>query len=262
MNPIKKPGAVASLLDSIILASHSIRVAGRKVHPYLLMFNCGVIAAVLFIYWYAQRSAGIVFEKFLAVFLVVFFLYEFVFARLKAKVLNSASRSYLQDLLFLVPAALLFFKIFGVPVAAGLDLIGLFLPLLIAWTRLGCFLGGCCYGIPCRFGPVYPPEVFVPYRLGCQKYSPGQATNERVFPIQLVESAVNLLLWIVLLHYEVLLKGKVLPVYLLSYCFYRFFSDFLRSASARHKIGVFSQAQIFAIIFVCACLIWIWGGRL
>lgn len=51
--------------------------------------------------------------------------------------------------------------------------------------RIGCFLGGCCYGMPCAWGVSYPEGSF-PYSV----YG-----GVPLFPVQLVEASVLFLLF-------------------------------------------------------------------
>ena len=51
--------------------------------------------------------------------------------------------------------------------------------------RIGCFLGGCCYGVPCAWGVAYP-EGSLPYSV---------CGNAPLFPVQLVEAGSLFLLF-------------------------------------------------------------------
>ena len=72
----------------------------------------------------------------------------------------------------------------------GAYLLNALLPLLAlgqAIGRIGCFLGGCCYGVPCAWGVVYLK--------GSLPYSVYGGTP--LFPVQLVEAGSLFLLFIV-----------------------------------------------------------------
>ena len=76
----------------------------------------------------------------------------------------------------------LFIFIFGRFTTCGrMFLMNMFLPIFALAQgigRIGCFLGGCCYGFPCNFGVSYPPGSYPYSMIGPAK----------VFPVQLVES--------------------------------------------------------------------------
>ena len=61
------------------------------------------------------------------------------------------------------------------------------IPLFHFFGRIGCFLGGCCYGIESDFGFVFTNAVV------------QSANGVRRFPVQLFESGFNLLLFIFLI---------------------------------------------------------------
>lgn len=64
-----------------------------------------------------------------------------------------------------------------------------FLPAMVlaqSIGRIGCFLGGCCYGCPCELGVHYPPGSLPHAQLG----------DVTLFPIQLVESLLLFVLFL------------------------------------------------------------------
>ena len=75
------------------------------------------------------------------------------------------------------------------------DLYALGIPLFHTFGRIGCFLGGCCYGVESSFGFIVEKN----------DYSPGLAGVRR-FPLQLLEALLNLILffvlWAVYRHYN------------------------------------------------------------
>jgi len=77
--------------------------------------------------------------------------------------------------------------------------------------KLGCFCSDCCSGIECSIGIYY------------------ESSRRFAFPVQLVESAVALIIFFILLYYRKKAKlGLMHPVFLILYSSTRFFSEFLR----------------------------------
>jgi hypothetical protein len=64
----------------------------------------------------------------------------------------------------------------GEPLAAWLDIVAVGLCGFLAFGRIGCFLTGCCHGIPCGFGVVYP-------------FADHPVHGVRLYPVQLLEAA-------------------------------------------------------------------------
>ena len=81
-------------------------------------------------------------------------------------------------------ALLLYLHHFQLPYGVYLSSITPAIPLAHAFGRIGCFFAGCCYGIP------YDPPIGI-----CLKNAIGTApTDIPLFPVQLLESGLNLLL--------------------------------------------------------------------
>lgn len=110
------------------------------------------------------------------------------------------------------------------------------LPLGQAFGRIGCFMAGCCYGLPGNIG-FYMPALQI-----------------TVFPIQLVESAYTFVLFIVLMKMgrSRLPKGRMLGTYLVGYGAGRFVIEFFRGDAVRGFIGPLSVAQWVSIGSVAA----------
>lgn len=124
----------------------------------------------------------------------------------------------------------------------GLDTKSLFnmvtpgIPLFHCLGRIGCFLAGCCYGFP----------LPAPLSLG------GLVIDR--FPTQLIESAFNLVLFIVIvlgqrrkdnLHW--------LRIYLTTYAVFRFLIEFTRGDAIRGVFFGISTSQIISLAIVVYC---------
>lgn len=134
-----------------------------------------------------------------------------------------------------------------------LDEMAPLVPLFHAVARVGCFLGGCCYGIACPIGFTAHGNPLVP------------AVNDVCrFPVQLLESLCNLILFIVL--YRLLLcpktaerlRGRFFYLYLAAYAVIRFSDEFLRGDEIRGFVLGLSTSQFISILVLIAALIgWI-----
>ncbi len=138
-------------------------------------------------------------------------------------------------------AGCIYLKAAKLPIVTYADSIAPFVPLFHGFARIGCFFGGCCYGIECEFGFVATGNDIVPGLCGVRR-----------FPVQLLEAAVNFLLFAVL---TVLYrkrrddwKGAFLPLYLGAYSVARFFIEFLRGDEYRGYVGVLSTSQFISLL--------------
>lgn len=101
--------------------------------------------------------------------------------------------------------------------------------------RLGCFFGGCCYGIPTEscFGVFFPDNL-----------QAGIIHNGiKVFPTQLFEAILVLIIFILLAF----VKNKF-HLYMLCYAICRFFIEFIRAENIEKLF--LSKAQTISLIIV------------
>lgn len=129
------------------------------------------------------------------------------------------------------------------------------IPLVHCFGRIGCFLAGCCYGIPYDglFAVTYPEGSFAP-------------ANIPLFPVQLVEAAflviISLILWEIS---ERKSGGDVIEAYLFLYGCLRFCLEFVRFDSERGSIGILSTSQwislIMVMVIVARRFLWVFSTK-
>lgn len=105
--------------------------------------------------------------------------------------------------------------------------------------RIGCFLAGCCYGKPTESvcGVVFHNSLYAP-------------ADEKLFPIQLVSSGLNLLNFIFLYFLWKKMRGRAGvtgAAYIITYSIGRFFLEYFRGDLERGSVGVLSTSQFIAI---------------
>ncbi|MEG0663704.1 MAG: prolipoprotein diacylglyceryl transferase, partial [Clostridia bacterium] len=124
------------------------------------------------------------------------------------------------------------------PIGLYSDIIAPIIPLFHFFGRIGCFLGGCCYGIETSFGFLYENQLI------------PQASGVIRFPVQLLESLFNIILFLVLMLFfkKGKFKNKLIYIYLLIYSVGRFFIEFLRGDDYRGYIFSLSTSQFIGII--------------
>ena len=108
-------------------------------------------------------------------------------------------------------------------------------PLIYAIGKLGCFLNGCCYGID------YSGPLRVLY--SSSKHAPNGIS---LFPVQLVESIINLLIFIsvIIIYHKKKDIRITLPYIIIACSIVKFLLDFLRTPGTH----IISNNQIFCII--------------
>ena len=129
-----------------------------------------------------------------------------------------------------------------------MDIAALAVPLFHGFGRIGCFLSGCCYGVPWACGVTY-------------HYSQAPGANDVArFPVQLVEAVLNFGLFFFLrwLFTRKKASGKLMYLYLIVYPIYRFLLEFLRDDSYRGFFLGLSTSQLISLIllvFSCGMLV-------
>jgi len=254
----------ATVLDVFVVRAHTISVYGRKVHPYFIASDLAAVIALIVSLAVLGRFPGIAAKQFTLVFVGMIACYRLAL-EVKARWLGMPSRSFLQDSLFILfPLYALVVCTLHYPRALAFDVVGVLLPVYLAVVRIGCFLGGCCYGAPSRLGVIYPVEIFAPVD-GCRRFRPGTVPYGRVLPVQLLESVGALLLFSALfawLMQQSTPPGSALPFFLLGYSALRFVLDFWRPTSARPRIGVWSEAQVVCVGAGVLSAVWLPGFTL
>lgn len=119
-----------------------------------------------------------------------------------------------------------------------IDIWAVLTPLFHFFGRLGCFFGGCCYGIESHFGFTVNGNTLVPDINGVKR-----------FPVALLEAAFNLAIFFILLYLTNRHKaeGKRLFIYMLLYSPVRFSVEFLRGDEIRGFLFGLSTSQWISI---------------
>jgi len=125
------------------------------------------------------------------------------------------------------------------------DIVAASIPLFHFFGRIGCFLGGCCFGISCKFGFLYTNNPII------------EANGITRFPVPLLEAAFNIGLFFLLNHLlnKEKYKNRLLYIYLLIYAIGRFFIEFLRGDAYRGMLFIFSTSQIISILIIISVLL-------
>ena len=129
-----------------------------------------------------------------------------------------------------------------------------------AFGRVGCFIQGCCFGIPCKaFGVVYPAGTAPAARYpdvdsvveNLRRGSGAVASSVPLLPVQLLESAGNLLIGIalLLLFRKIRKTGMIAVCYFFAYAVLRFVLEFFRGDHTDRILGM-TRAQLVGLFIM------------
>src|ERR1700722_8488612 len=242
--------AFPGLLDFAVDHANRCVVFGVRYKPYWIMSDVAALSALAYAWAFSAHFPQVSFLGLYAGVAGALVAHKVVLEA-KAAFGRVAARSFLQDcLLIIIPTFVAINLAMGQPAALITAFLGLLMPLYGGIARIGCFLGGCCYGKPWHSGVKYPHALFVAQNNGCRRFSPGPEPSHRVFPIQLAEATAQLTLLtslVLLLWKEPRSDRYVFLFYLTLYAIVRFGLDCYRTTSACPRYGRFSEAQVVCV---------------
>ena len=135
----------------------------------------------------------------------------------------------------------------------ALDLYAVLTPLFHVFGRVGCFLGGCCYGKESHWGFLIEKNPLNPSIVGVVR-----------IPVQLLEAGCNLLIFafLLILFFREKHRNHLIDWYLFLYPVSRFILEFYRGDEIRGHIWLFSTSQwISMTLFTVALIRFVSKGR-
>lgn len=150
--------------------------------------------------------------------------------------------------------ALLGCKIAGCSKERVIRIVVPYIPLGHAIGRIGCVLAGCCYGTP----------YDGPFAIYTVQDASNVAAKVGHFPVQIVESLINVGICILLYCYEKRGKAnKLLVLYLFTYALIRFGLEFLRGDEIRGITAGLSSSQWISVLLIATsiALFCFWNWR-
>jgi phosphatidylglycerol:prolipoprotein diacylglycerol transferase len=214
-----------------------VKIGPLTVHTYGFMMAIGVAAAMWFIYVQAKKAGldapKLMDASFYTIIVsllgakLILFLGSLSYFLRYPKELFSLARSggvFQGGLTFGFIFALWYFHKVKIPTWRAADIIAPALALGHGFGRIGCFSAGCCYGSECAapwgvtFKNIYAHDLT------------GIPLNTPIYPVQLLEAALNFLNFFVL--FLVLRKkrfdGLVFSLYIINYSVIRFITEYFR----------------------------------
>ena len=245
-----------------------IHIFGLHVPMYSIMLSVGIavfFAFYLYYFYTEYRTDRVTFNRLtfslclsLASLALFAFLFDSLFHSISEGKLTFGGITWLGGVAGAFPAVILLTH-FLVPKKRGyaLDILDSLMPGLAiahAFGRVGCFLGGCCFGkvtdsvFGISFPDGSPADKLYP--------SPDGEGSLPVLPTQLFEAAFELVLFLVLLLISRRTKKYNTAIWSISYGIFRFSLEFLRGDDRGSAVFALSPAQVLSILlFIFGVLI-------
>jgi phosphatidylglycerol---prolipoprotein diacylglyceryl transferase len=246
-------------------------------HPILFKFGsytvysygfCIAIGAILgFYYMYREgkKRFGMTFDQSNNLFILlvlaaivggkIFLIFEkpaYYFSS-PIKLFSGSGFVFFGSLLFTIPVMLWYFKKIKVPVLGMLDVMAIVTCIVHGFGRIGCFMAGCCYGIPTDsfLGVMFTDPV-------CQ----AEPLHTPLHPTQLYEAAFIFILmaFLLLMQSKKKFNGQIFLTYLMLYSIGRSVLELFRGDIERGFIikNILSNSQGIALIVITiACYFYV-----
>lgn len=232
-----------------------------KIYSYGFMIAIGALSGIAYMIIQGKKEVGLTFDQgntlFLYIFIAAFvggkaFLFfenPSLYAHDPGKLFKGRGFVFYGSFLFAIPVMLWFFKKHKLNTFRMLDVMAITTCLVHMFGRLGCFLAGCCYGVP--------TDSFV----GVTFTDPAcyaSPKNVPLHPTQLYESTYILLVMILLLIIRKHRKfyGQLFLLYLILYAAGRSVLEIFRGDEERGYLlnGYLSHAQFVALCIIAAAV--------
>jgi len=225
-----------------------------NVYSYGLMIAIGIVAGMSYLVVTGKREVGLTFDQanmlFLAIFLAavvggkLFLIFENPahYADHPADLISGRGFVFYGSFLLAIPTMWWFFRSYKLPVYRMLDIMAITTCLVHMFGRMGCFLAGCCYGIPTDswIGVVFTDPL-------CY----AQPLNTPLVPTQLLEALYIfcIMLFLLALKKRKGFEGELFLTYLMLYAAGRFALEFFRADAERGFIieNYISHSQFIAL---------------
>lgn len=234
-------------------------IGNVTIYGYGLMIGIGIFAAYLAAE-YRAKKAGLDSEPIFSI-LIIGVLAGFIGAKLLYMItvldeIIANPDTFLQNLsdgfvvyggiIAGILAACIYCRIKKLEFLRYLDAVAPAIALAQGFGRIGCFLAGCCYGMPTdsAFSITFTHSHYAP-------------NNIALFPSQLVSSAFDFIHFFVLcaLAKKNKTPGKIGAFYLVFYGIGRFIIEFFRGDLERGSVGALSTSQFISIFVVLAGIV-------
>jgi phosphatidylglycerol---prolipoprotein diacylglyceryl transferase len=237
------------------------KVGSFTIYTYGFCIALGALLAFAYMYWQGKKQYGITFDQSnnLFILLVVaaviggklFMIFEdpSLYLSQPKKLVSGSGFVFYGSLLTCIPVMLWYFRKIKVPVLGMLDIMAAVTCIVHGFGRVGCFMAGCCYGLPTDsfLSVVFTDPV-------CQ----AEPLHTALHPTQLYEAGFifSLLIVLLLIKSRKRFNGQLFLIYLMAYAIGRAVLEIFRGDIERGFLikDIISNSQFISLCVISAAL--------
>lgn len=231
------------------------------IYTYGFCIALGALLGVIFLYKQGKKEFGLTFDQTNNLFILLvlagviggklFMIFEDPSAYLSnpKKLFSGSGFVFYGSLLTAIPVMLWYFRKAKLPVLAMLDIMAIVTCIVHGFGRIGCFMAGCCYGIPTDsfLGVIFSDPV-------CQ----AEPLHTPLHPTQLYEAffIFSLMGVLLLLRSKKQFDGQLFLIYLMAYATGRGVLELFRGDLERGFVidGILSTSQFISLLIISVAL--------
>jgi phosphatidylglycerol:prolipoprotein diacylglycerol transferase len=237
------------------------KIGSVTVYTYGFCIAVGAILGFYYMYREGKKRYRISFDQSNSLFILLilagiiggklFMIFEdpsYYFSNPK-KLISGSGFVFYGSLLLTIPVMLWYFKKIKVPVLGMLDVMAIVTCIVHGCGRIGCFMAGCCYGIP--------TDSFIGV-IFSDPYCQAEPLNTPLHPTQLYEATMifGIMTFLLIRQAQRKFDGQIFLSYLMLYAFGRGIIELLRGDLQRGFIieGILSNSQFISLIMIAIAL--------
>jgi phosphatidylglycerol---prolipoprotein diacylglyceryl transferase len=237
------------------------KLGSFTIYTYGFCIALGALLGFLYMYRQGKKQYAITFDQSNNLFILLviagvvggkfFMIFEdpSLYLSQPKKLFSGSGFVFYGSLLTCIPVMLWYFKKIKVPVLGMLDIMAVVTCIVHGFGRVGCFMAGCCYGLPTDgfLSVVFSNPV-------CQ----AEPLNTPLYPTQLFEATFifSILILLLILQKQKNFDGQLFLIYLMVYAVGRGILEMFRGDIERGFLieNILSNSQFISILVISLAL--------
>lgn len=237
------------------------KIGSFTIYTYGFCIAVGALLGFAYMYWQGKKQYSLTFDQSNNLFILLvlagvvggkfFMIFEdpSLYLSQPKKLFSGSGFVFYGSLLTTIPVMLWYFKKIKVPVLGMLDVMAVVTCIVHGFGRIGCFMAGCCYGLPTDsfLSVVFSNPV-------CQ----AEPLHTPLYPTQLFEAAFifSILIVLIILKKKKNFDGQLFLIYLMVYAVGRGILEMFRGDIERGFLieNILSNSQFISILVISVAL--------